>query len=139
MATCLRLVQSILKCFRTTIIVFSSLCTTEFVVPVVSLSNQTIQEEKTNSTTLTCFISSGYPAPNITWYKDDKKLSLLALRSADHCGVNGFHYKEKHRPPFAKDLVICKPSHAENTGVYKCEAKNSKGIASSEAFLNVLG
>lgn len=46
---------------------------------------------------------------------------------------------EKHGPPFAKDLVICKPSHVENTGFYKCEAKNSKGIASSEAFLNILG
>ena len=46
---------------------------------------------------------------------------------------------EKHGPPFVKDLVICKPSHVENTGVYKCKARNSKGIASSEAFLNVLG
>ena len=46
---------------------------------------------------------------------------------------------EKHGPPFVKNLVICKPSHVENTGVYKCEAENREGIASSEAFLNVLG
>lgn len=116
-----------------------SFYTPEFLVPVVSLLNQTIQEEKTNSTILTCFITSGYPAPNITWYKDGTKLSLLALRSSDDCRMNGFHYMEKHRRPFAEDLVICKPSHVENTGVYKCEAENSKGNASSEAFLNVLG
>ena len=73
---------------------FLSFCTLEIVVPVVSLSNQTIQEKNTNSTILTCVISSGYPAPNITWYKDDKKLSLLALRSADDCRINGFHYME---------------------------------------------
>ena len=118
---------------------FLSFCTLEIVVPVVSLSNQTIQEKNTNSTILTCVSSSGYPAPNITWYKDDKKLILLALRSADDCRINGFHYMEKHRLPFARHLVICKPSHTENTGVYKCEAKNSKGNSSSEAFLNVLG
>ena len=46
---------------------------------------------------------------------------------------------ENHRPPYAKDLVICKPNHVDNTGVYKCEAKNIKGRDASEAFLNVLG
>ena len=46
---------------------------------------------------------------------------------------------EKHRPPKAEYLVICKPSHVENTGLYKCEADNIAGVDSSEGFLNVLG
>ena len=118
---------------------FIFLSSPEFVVPVISLSNQTIQEGKTNHTILTCVISSGYPKPNITWYKDGVKLSLLALGPVDDCRINGFHYMENQRPPLAKDLVICKPNHVENTGVYKCAAENIKGRDTSEAFLNVLG
>lgn len=37
------------------------------------------------------------------------------------------------------NLVICKPSHVINTGLYKCVANNIEGQDSSEAFLNVLG
>lgn len=111
----------------------------ELTVPVVSLSNQTIQEAKVNSTVLKCIITSGYPAPNITWYKDGAELRLLSLRSVDDCRITGFHYMENDRPPFTRDLVICKPKHVENTGIYKCEAENIKGSHASEAFLNVLG
>ncbi|XP_022801625.1 vascular endothelial growth factor receptor 2-like [Stylophora pistillata] len=110
----------------------------ELVVPVVSLLNQTIQEEKVDSTTLKCIIASGYPPPNVTWYKDGAQLRPLSLGSVDDCRINGFHYIENDRPPFTKDLLICKPNHAENTGIYRCEAENIKGKDASEAFLNVL-
>lgn len=46
---------------------------------------------------------------------------------------------EKHRPPAAEYLVICKPNHVENTGLYECKAENVEGDDSSEGFLNVLG
>ena len=46
---------------------------------------------------------------------------------------------EKYRPPKAEYLVICRPSHVQNTGLYKCEAINVVGNASNEGYLNVLG
>lgn len=108
----------------------------EFIAPVVSLSNKTINELQTNRTSLHCKVTSGYPEPNITWYKDGAKLSLHAFGSQDNCRINGYHYKEKdqHRG----NLVICKPSHVINTGLYKCVANNIEGQDFSEAFLNVL-
>ena len=111
----------------------------ELAVPVVSLSNKTIFEAQTNKTVLHCAITSGYPAPNITWYKDGEQLNLLALGSKDDCRINGFHYMEKYRPPKAEYLVICRPSHVQNTGLYKCEAMNVVGNGSNEGYLNVLG
>lgn len=110
----------------------------ELVRPVVSLLNQTIQEANVNSTTLKCNIASGYPAPNVTWYKDGAQLRLLSLGSVDDCRINGFHYIESDRPPFTRELLICKPNHVENTGIYRCEAENTKGKDTSEAVLNVL-
>ncbi|CAH3127131.1 unnamed protein product, partial [Porites lobata] len=110
----------------------------ELAVPVVSLSNKTIFEAQTNKTVLHCTIASGYPAPNITWYKDGEQLKLLALGSKDDCRINGFHYMEKYRPPKAEYLVICRPSHVQNTGLYKCEAMNVVGNGSNEGYLNVL-
>ena len=111
----------------------------ELAVPVVSLSNKTIFEAQTNKTVLHCAVASGYPAPNITWYKDGELLNLLALGSKDDCRINGFHYMEKYRPPKAEYLVICRPSHVQNTGLYKCEAMNIVGNGSDEGYLNVLG
>ena len=105
----------------------------------MSLLNQTIQEANVNSTTLKCNIASGYPAPTVTWYKDGAQLHLLSLGSVDDCRINGFHYIESDRPPFTRELLICKPNHVENTGIYRCEAKNIKGKDTSEAVLNVLG
>lgn len=46
---------------------------------------------------------------------------------------------EKHLTFAAEYLVICKPSHVHNTGLYKCEAENVMGEDSSEGYLNVLG
>lgn len=107
----------------------------ELVAPVISLSNKTINELQTNKTRLHCKVKSGYPKPNITWYKDGVKLSLHSLGSQDDCRINGYHYTEKHHLDY---LVICKPSHVMNTGLYRCFAGNVEGEASSEGFLNVL-
>lgn len=46
---------------------------------------------------------------------------------------------EKYRPPKAEYLVICRPSHVQNTGLYKCEAMNVVGNGFNEGYLNVLG
>ena len=46
---------------------------------------------------------------------------------------------EKYRPPNAEYLVICRPSHVQNTGLYKCEAVNVIGNGANEGYLNVLG
>lgn len=111
----------------------------EFTAPVVSLSNKTIHESQTNKTILRCAIASGYPKPNITWYKDGVKLTLYALGPKDDCRINGYHYMEKYGHPATEYLVICKPSHVQNTGLYICVAENLVKKAWSEGFLNVLG
>ena len=112
----------------------------EFSSPVVSLGgNQPIHEAETNKTIIRCATTSGYPRPNITWYRNGLELNLNAIGSEDECRINGFHYLENHRPPHAEYLVLCRPSHVKNTGFYKCSATNKIGANSSEGFLNVLG
>ena len=39
----------------------------------------------------------------------------------------------------AEELVICSPSHDDQTGFYTCEASNREGTSNATAYLNVLG
>ncbi|XP_072138442.1 alpha-protein kinase 3 [Mobula birostris] len=73
----------------------------------------------------TCIVT-GHPAPEITWYKDDKEMDR-------YCGLPKyqiFHYGKKH----SLQLYKCTEDDA---AIYQASARNSKGIVSCSGVLEV--
>ncbi|XP_069758351.1 alpha-protein kinase 3 [Narcine bancroftii] len=73
----------------------------------------------------TCIVT-GHPAPEITWYKDDKEMDR-------YCGLPKyqiFQYGKKH----ALQLYKCTEDDA---AIYQASARNSKGIVSCSGVLEV--
>ncbi|XP_055518581.1 alpha-protein kinase 3 [Leucoraja erinacea] len=71
-------------------------------------------------------IVSGHPAPEITWYKDDKEMDR-------YCGLPKyqiFQYGKKH----SLQLYKCTEDDA---AIYQASARNSKGIVSCSGVLEV--
>ncbi|XP_078285969.1 alpha-protein kinase 3 [Rhinoraja longicauda] len=73
----------------------------------------------------TCIVT-GHPAPEITWYKDDKEMDR-------YCGLPKyqiFQYGKKH----SLQLYKCTEDDA---AIYQASARNSKGIVSCSGVLEV--
>ena len=89
---------------------------------------------------LRCIISAN-PAPTVEWFKDGTSLEVIpvTMGESDSCE------SRKLRPGFYQvdnyvgQLLICSPSHADQTGFYMCQATNRQGTSSATAFLDVLG
>ena len=89
---------------------------------------------------LRCIISAN-PAPTVEWFKDGTSLEVIpvTMGESDSCE------SRKLRPGFYQvdnyvgQLLICSPSHADQTGFYTCQATNRQGTSSATAFLDVLG
>ncbi|KAK0423255.1 hypothetical protein QR680_008049 [Steinernema hermaphroditum] len=82
---------------------------------------RTLQE----SSAKMCLKVTGYPLPDITWYKDDQLLSEDE-RHTFYADEDGF---------FAMTID---PVQVEDTGRYTCMATNEYGQASTSAFFRVL-
>ena len=52
---------------------------------------------------------------------------------------NGFYHQQGNKTLDDEHLVICDPSHVENTGLYECRASNKRGQQSARAYLDVTG
>ena len=72
-----------------------------------------------------CLKVTGYPLPDITWYKDDVLLKD-GQRHTFYSDEDGF---------FA---LTIDPVQVEDTGRYSCVATNEYGQASTSAFFRVL-
>ncbi|KIH61916.1 immunoglobulin I-set domain protein [Ancylostoma duodenale] len=82
---------------------------------------RTLQE----SSAKMCLKVTGYPLPEITWYKDDVQL----------------HEDERHTFYADEDgffAMTIDPVQVEDTGRYTCMATNEYGQASTSAFFRVL-
>ena len=90
---------------------------------------------------LKCNIT-GYPIPKVNWLKDNEPLSdkIKEKNKLKSCQefVQGFMYRITG-PSHVGWLVLCHPSHAQQTGFYTCQAENRAGKSNATAFLNVLG
>ncbi|VDN88397.1 unnamed protein product [Brugia pahangi] len=82
---------------------------------------RTLQE----SSAKMCLKVTGYPLPEITWYKDDQMLNEDE-RHTFYADEDGF---------FA---LTIDPVQVEDTGRYTCMATNEYGQASTSAFFKVL-
>ncbi|KAM9470410.1 vascular endothelial growth factor receptor kdr-like [Clarias gariepinus] len=86
------------------------------------VQNLTSQEVNTSSTlTLTCLVH-GAPAPSITWYKEN-----IPIKEGP--GITLMENGE----------LIIQRVKKEDEGMYKCQASNSIGVATSSAVITVLG
>ena len=95
---------------------------------------------KNTTVKLRCNISAN-PAPTVEWFKDGTSLEVtqVTIGESDSCE------SRKLRPGFYQvdnyvgQLLICSPSHADQTGFYTCQATNREGTSNATAFLDVLG
>ncbi|XP_050165402.1 alpha-protein kinase 3 [Myiozetetes cayanensis] len=73
----------------------------------------------------TCIVT-GYPQPEVTWYKDDEEMDR-------YCGLPKyeiFHHGNRH----TLQLYKCRE---EDAGIYQASARNTKGIVSCSGVLEV--
>ncbi|NXT57824.1 ALPK3 kinase, partial [Pluvianellus socialis] len=73
----------------------------------------------------TCIVT-GYPQPEVTWYKDDEEMDR-------YCGLPKyeiFHHGNRH----TLQLYKCRE---EDAGIYQASARNNKGIVSCSGVLEV--
>ena len=105
---------------------------------ILSFSNKTVYKKTTVK--LRCRISA-YPAPTVQWFKDGTSLEVtqVTIGESDSCEsrklLPGFYQVDN----YVGQLLICSPSHADQTGFYTCQATNRDGTSSATAFLDVLG
>ena len=85
------------------------------------LTDRTIEASK--ETTLKCKISSGEPAAEIHWYKDNKEL----------------YHGKKYQLSYTKDVatVQFRDTGVSDGGTYRCEAVNKLGRVDTEAKITV--
>uniref|UniRef100_UPI00398EAC2E alpha-protein kinase 3 isoform X2 n=1 Tax=Pristiophorus japonicus TaxID=55135 RepID=UPI00398EAC2E len=88
-----------------------------------TLKSHSVSEE--SDIKFTCIVT-GHPAPEITWYKDDKEMDR-------YCGLPKyqiFRYGKKH----SLQLYKCTEDDA---AIYQASARNNKGIVSCSGVLEV--
>ena len=95
---------------------------------------------KNTTVKLRCNISAN-PAPTVEWFKDGRSLEVtpVTMGESDSCEsrklLPGFYQVDN----YVGQLLICSPSHADQTGFYTCQATNRQGTSNATAFLDVLG
>ncbi|NXD85420.1 ALPK3 kinase, partial [Halcyon senegalensis] len=73
----------------------------------------------------TCIVT-GYPQPEVTWYKDDKEMDR-------YCGLPKYEIF-RHGNRHTLQLYKCRE---EDAGIYQASARNHKGIVSCSGVLEV--
>ncbi|NXJ97252.1 ALPK3 kinase, partial [Corythaixoides concolor] len=73
----------------------------------------------------TCIVT-GYPQPEVTWYKDDKEMDR-------YCGLPKYEIF-RHGNRHTLQLYKCQE---EDAGIYQASARNNKGIVSCSGVLEV--
>uniref|UniRef100_A0A663DP54 Alpha-protein kinase 3 n=1 Tax=Aquila chrysaetos chrysaetos TaxID=223781 RepID=A0A663DP54_AQUCH len=73
----------------------------------------------------TCIVT-GYPKPEVTWYKDDKEMDR-------YCGLPKYEIF-RHGNRHTLQLYKCRE---EDAGIYQASARNNKGIVSCSGVLEV--
>ncbi|NWR55402.1 ALPK3 kinase, partial [Bucorvus abyssinicus] len=73
----------------------------------------------------TCIVT-GYPQPEVTWYKDDKEMDR-------YCGLPKYQIF-RHGNRHTLQLYKCRE---EDAGIYQASARNNKGIVSCSGVLEV--
>ncbi|NWS75107.1 ALPK3 kinase, partial [Crotophaga sulcirostris] len=73
----------------------------------------------------TCIVT-GYPQPEVTWYKDDKEMDR-------YCGLPKYEIF-RHGNRHTLQLYKCRE---EDAGIYQASARNNKGIVSCSGVLEV--
>ncbi|NWU97140.1 ALPK3 kinase, partial [Upupa epops] len=73
----------------------------------------------------TCIVT-GYPQPEVTWYKDDKEMDR-------YCGLPKYEIF-RHGNRHTLQLYKCQE---EDAGIYQASARNTKGIVSCSGVLEV--
>jgi len=119
----------VLRCPLTTVFFFVRACIYVAVKPEVepfSITDSTLNEG--GSTKILCSASSGDTPMHFSWTVDGRRL-------ADN---NGGRLKVQRLDEFTSLLSLTKAS-PENTGNYRCVARNEAGSASRTATLKVMG
>ncbi|KAM9374857.1 alpha-protein kinase 3 isoform 2-T2 [Phaethornis superciliosus] len=73
----------------------------------------------------TCIVT-GYPQPEVTWYKDDEEMDR-------YCGLPKYEIS-RHGNRHTLQLYKCRE---EDAGIYQASARNTKGIVSCSGVLEV--
>lgn len=82
-----------------------------------------------------------YPAPTVEWFKDgaSPEVAQVTMEESDSCESKKLRQGFYQVTNYVGQLLICSPSHADQTGFYTCKATNRLGTSNATAFLDVLG
>ena len=53
--------------------------------PRVALANETVNERESNATVLHCQVLAGHPRPQVTWFRNGRKLKAYNLAAGEGC------------------------------------------------------
>ncbi|XP_075620115.1 alpha-protein kinase 3 isoform X2 [Balearica regulorum gibbericeps] len=88
-----------------------------------TLKSRSVSED--SDAKFTCIVT-GYPQPEVTWYKDDEEMDR-------YCGLPKYQIF-RHGNRHTLQLYKCRE---EDAGIYQASARNNKGIVSCSGVLEV--
>ncbi|NWS58783.1 ALPK3 kinase, partial [Chunga burmeisteri] len=88
-----------------------------------TLKSRSVSED--SDAKFTCIVT-GYPQPEVTWYKDDEEMDR-------YCGLPKYEIF-RHGNRHTLQLYKCRE---EDAGIYQASARNNKGIVSCSGVLEV--
>ena len=102
-----------------------------------------ITRRKGQTAELSCNVTAN-PKPEITWFRNGKKVERNEIAQKDCKQLTSGFYKIKGEEmekygPWQSRLVVCSATHLQHTGRYACKANNSMGNDTAIAYLNILG
>ena len=89
-------------------------------------------------------VAKGVPTPQITWYKDGKKINVTSCRQDDPrsrvCSNDVYSTREHWTKLFAESILTIKETkYSRDHGTYTCKAENQAGSDELVIMLNVQG
>ncbi|XP_010010717.1 PREDICTED: alpha-protein kinase 3, partial [Nestor notabilis] len=98
---------------------------TEETQPLFETTIKSRSVSKDSDAKFTCIVT-GYPQPEVTWYKDDEEMDR-------YCGLPKYQIF-RHGNRHTLQLYKCQE---EDAGIYQASARNNKGIVSCSGVLEV--
>ncbi|NWZ72070.1 ALPK3 kinase, partial [Acrocephalus arundinaceus] len=98
---------------------------TEETQPLFETTIQSRAVSEDSDAKFTCIVT-GYPQPEVTWYKDDEEMDR-------YCGLPKYEIF-RHGNRHTLQLYKCQE---EDAGIYQASARNNKGIVSCSGVLEV--
>ncbi|NXO29103.1 ALPK3 kinase, partial [Cisticola juncidis] len=98
---------------------------TEETQPLFETTIQSRAVSEDSDAKFTCIVT-GYPQPEVTWYKDDEEMDR-------YCGLPKYEIF-RHGNRHTLQLYKCRE---EDAGIYQASARNNKGIVSCSGVLEV--